>query len=117
MLLSRNVESFIKLTPTQVEFKTFPSKGRLTLSHMLTLESWCIPVLGWGVLCKRTLPNRLRIKARCYNIIIYTVCVEFENVMKVHTHKKKHSPKAGRNTQYTTDRVSKNVKRYYTCSI
>ena len=40
-----------------------------------------------------------------------------KNVMKVHTHKKKHSPKAGRNTQYTTDRVSKNVKRYYTCII
>ena len=24
---------------------------------MITLESWCIPVLGWGVLCVRTLLN------------------------------------------------------------
>ena len=33
----------------------------LFLICMLTLESLCIPVLGWGVLCMRTLPNCLRI--------------------------------------------------------
>ena len=26
--------------------------------YMLTLESWCLPVLRWGVLCVMTLPNR-----------------------------------------------------------
>ena len=37
---------------------------------MLTLKSRCIQVLGWGVLCIRTLPNCWRIKARCYNLIV-----------------------------------------------
>ena len=38
---------------------------------MLTLESRCLPVLGWDVLHLRTLLNSLSIKARCYNLIVY----------------------------------------------
>ena len=32
--------------------------SHLVLQNMLTLESRCIPVMGWGVLVLRTVPNR-----------------------------------------------------------
>ena len=32
-------------------------------------------MLGWGTLCVRALPNRLRIKARCYNLFVYSKIV------------------------------------------
>ena len=47
--------------------------------NMLTLESQCLPVLGGGVLDIRTMPNCLRIKARCYNLIMYYIKLELQN--------------------------------------
>ena len=50
----------------------------VNVSFMLTLEFRCLPVLGWGVLCIRTLPNRERIRAMCYNVIVYFVMCTLE---------------------------------------
>ena len=60
--------------------------------NILTLKSWYILVMGWGHLVLRTVPNRLRIKARCYNLTINFVewkkyLVNFKNNdTKTYTH-------------------------------
>ena len=59
--------------------------------NILTLKSWYIPLMGWGLLVLRTVTNCLRIKATSYNLIINFVewikyLVKFKNTdMKTYT--------------------------------
>ena len=46
-------------------------KNKYCLRNMLTLDSWWLPVLGWGVLYSKTRPNGLNKWSKYYNHIGY----------------------------------------------